>query len=212
MKKLLRAGRRWQMVGKSKSPSRVPTVIQDDSLPRSPLYRSACSRGPTALVWSAAPTPPAGQCMSSSLKNQVPFENILFFLFFLILFLYTNFLKINFIYYYLFIYWLCWVFEAFSSWGEWGVLSSSGTWASQCGGFYCCGAQALRHKGFSSCGSLAQFVAPGFSCSVACGIFLTRDQTHVPWIARQILSPWTTREAPVYTNIWFTKKSAWERF
>ena len=28
-----------------------------------------------------SPTPPAGQRMSSSLKNQVPFENILFFSF-----------------------------------------------------------------------------------------------------------------------------------
>ena len=58
----------------------------------------------------------------------------------------------------------------------------------------------VEHR-LSSCGALTQFVAPGLSCSVACGIFLTMDQTHVPCIARQILNPWTTREVPVYTNI-----------
>ena len=148
------------------------------------------------------------KCTSSLLKNQVPFENILFFSFLPNFVSLHKFLKNKF-YLLLFIYWLCWAFEASSSWGEWGLLSSSSTWASHCGGFYYCGAQALRPKGFSSCGALTQFVEPGLSCSVACGIFLTMDQTHVPCIARQILNPWTTREVPVYTNIWFTKKSAW---
>ncbi|KAG5193653.1 hypothetical protein JEQ12_020014 [Ovis aries] len=52
LKKDLRKGDRAQMVGKSKSSSRVPIVIQDDSLPRSPLYRLASSRGPTGVISS----------------------------------------------------------------------------------------------------------------------------------------------------------------
>ena len=47
----------------------------------------------------------------------------------------------------LFIYfWLCWVFIAlnvFSSCGEQELLSSCSAWASHCGGFSCCRAQAL---------------------------------------------------------------------
>ena len=43
----------------------------------------------------------------------------------------------------------------FSSYGEWGLLSSRGVWASLCGGFSCCRAQALGHSDFSSCGSWA---------------------------------------------------------
>lgn len=39
--------------GKSKSSSsRVPIVIQDSSLPRSPLYRLASSRGPAGVISS----------------------------------------------------------------------------------------------------------------------------------------------------------------
>ena len=33
--------------------------------------------------------------------------------------------------------------RAFSNWGEWGLLSSCSAQASHCGGFFCCGAQAL---------------------------------------------------------------------
>ena len=59
-----------------------------------------------------------------------------------------TFLKINsFIY-----FWLCWVFVTVQAFlcGEWGLLSSNGA----CGGFSCCGAQALEHR-FSSCGTQA---------------------------------------------------------
>ena len=31
----------------------------------------------------------------------------------------------------------------------------------------------------------------------------TRDQTCVPWIARQILNQWTTREVPVWSTFYF---------
>ena len=37
----------------------------------------------------------------------------------------------------------------FSSCSEWGLLSRSGAWASHCGGFSCCGAQALGQEGFA---------------------------------------------------------------
>ena len=46
--------------------------------------------------------------------------------------------------------------ELFSSCGEQGPLSSCDVWASRCGGFSCCGAQALGHAGLSSCGMWAQ--------------------------------------------------------
>ena len=36
-----------------------------------------------------------------------------------------------------------------SSCSEQGILSSNRVWASDCGGFSCCGAHALEHMGFS---------------------------------------------------------------
>ena len=78
----------------------------------------------------------------------------------------------------LFIHRPCWVFIAvwsFSSCGERGLLSIC-AWASHCGGFSCCGPQALGWPGFSSCSSQAlehRFNSCGtwVSCSEACGIF-----------------------------------------
>ena len=67
--------------------------------------------------------------------------------------------------------------RAFSSCHEWGLLSS-------------CSVQASR--------AWASVVAVcGLSCSVACGSSLTRDQTCVLCIGRQILNHWTTREVPI---------------
>ena len=37
--------------------------------------------------------------------------------------------------------------------GEQGLLSSCGTRASRCSGFFCCGARVLEHTDFSGCGS-----------------------------------------------------------
>ena len=42
-------------------------------------------------------------------------------------------------------------------------------------------------------GSIA--VVHGLSCPMACGIFLGRDQTGIPHIAKWTLNHWTTREA-----------------
>ena len=53
--------------------------------------------------------------------------------------------------------WRCWVFFA-----VWACLCLQ---ASHCGGFSCCGAQALRWVGFCSWGMHS------LSCSVTCGIF-----------------------------------------
>ena len=84
--------------------------------------------------------------------------------------------------------------QAFSSCSKQGLLSSCGAWASHCGGFSCCEAWALglwesvvAVHGFSSCGNK-------LSCSLAHGIFWTKDWTHIPCIARQILNHWTIRE------------------
>ena len=38
-------------------------------------------------------------------------------------------------------FWLCWIFDV-SSFSEWGLLSNCVAWASHCGGFSCCEAQA----------------------------------------------------------------------
>ena len=46
--------------------------------------------------------------------------------------------------------------RAFSSSGERGLLFHCSAWASHCGGFSCCGARALGHAGFSTCGTGAQ--------------------------------------------------------
>ena len=43
----------------------------------------------------------------------------------------------------------------FSSCGEQGLLSSCSVWASLCSDFSLCGAQALGHMSFSSCGTWA---------------------------------------------------------
>ena len=45
---------------------------------------------------------------------------------------------------------------AFSSCSEPGLLSNGDAEASACGGFSCCGAQALRRAGSSGCGAWAQ--------------------------------------------------------
>ena len=65
-------------------------------------------------------------------------------------------------------------------------------------------ALSLWHESFPSCGVLApeHGLSSGdalckLSWSAAREIcFLTRDQTHVPCIARQILNRWTTKEVP----------------
>ena len=63
--------------------------------------------------------------------------------------------------------------QTFSSRGEPGLLSSYGVWASHCGGFYCCKAQAL--------GVWASVVvAHRLSCPMACGIFLDQGLNLCP--------------------------------
>ena len=65
------------------------------------------------------------------------------------------------------------------------TLFSCGVQASHCGGFSC----RTRPQ---STGLVV--VVHRLSCSEACGIFRTRDRTHVPCTAKQILNHWTTRE------------------
>ena len=79
------------------------------------------------------------------------------------------------------------------------ALSSCGPWASHCGGFSRCGAQALGLEGFRSCG----LVAP-----VHVDPSQTRDWTCVPCIVRRILDHWATRSPhwalmmrAAYTNL-----------
>ena len=53
--------------------------------------------------------------------------------------------------------------RTFSSCVEWGATVHCGVKVSHCGGFSCCGAQALEHMGSVS-------VMHGLSCPAACGI------------------------------------------
>ena len=93
-----------------------------------------------------------------------------------------------------------------------GATLHCGARASHCGGFSCCGAQALgtwasvvEARGLSSCGSQA-LERRLSSCGVGSvalrhvGSSWTRVRTHVPCIGRQILNPWTTREVPEYIS------------
>ena len=50
---------------------------------------------------------------------------------------------------------LCCCAQTFSSCDELGLLSSFGTWVSNCGGFSCCGVWALEQE-LSSCGTQVQ--------------------------------------------------------
>ena len=70
-------------------------------------------------------------------------------------------------------FWLCWVFVAAR---RLSLVAVSGgyslLWASYCGGSSCCRAQAL--------GVRAVVVAPGLSCSAACGIFPDQGSNPCP--------------------------------
>ena len=66
------------------------------------------------------------------------------------------------------------------------MFSSCGAWASRCGGFSCCGAQAL--------GSTSSVVeAHRLSCPAACGIFPDQGLNPCP-LQWETLNRWTTRE------------------
>ena len=69
------------------------------------------------------------------------------------------------------------------------TFCSCGAWVSYCGGSACCRTWASGRVG-------SGVVVHRLSWPMACVIFPTRDQTHVPCIGRQILNPWTTREVP----------------
>ena len=79
--------------------------------------------------------------------------------------------------------------HAFSSCGKRGLLSSCGTQVPHCDGFSCCGAWALGFMAW-------EVAAHGLSLSTACGILSDQGLNHIPFIGRQILSHWATREVP----------------
>ena len=76
--------------------------------------------------------------------------------------------------------WPCWVFTSVH------VLSL----VAASGSPLCCGAPALACAGFRSCGR------EGLVASRHVGSSQTRDRTCVPFISRQTLIHWATREAP----------------
>ena len=79
--------------------------------------------------------------------------------------------------------------SGFSSVREWGLLCGCGAQVSQCGGFFCCGAWALKHR-LSSCGSWAYLLCsmwnlpgagiPSMSPALAGGFFTT-EPPGKPW-------------------------------
>ena len=83
------------------------------------------------------------------------------------------------------LHWFCCCLQAFSRFLEQGLLSSCGTWASHCGGFSCCGAQALEFVGSD---------AHRLSYSSALKSSWNGAWPLVPCISRQIPNLWTTRE------------------
>ena len=50
-----------------------------------------------------------------------------------------------------------WLHGLFSSYREQQLFANCSVWASHCGAFSCCTAQALGHTGFSSCSAWAQY-------------------------------------------------------
>ena len=84
---------------------------------------------------------------------------------------------------------------AFSTCGTWGSILLCDVWAARCGGFSCCGAQAL---GVWPSG----VVVHGFSCSVVHATFTDCGLNPGPLTGRQILNHWTTREAPWFHFKW----------
>ena len=81
----------------------------------------------------------------------------------------------------------CWAWTS-SSCGEHRLLYR-GSWASHCGSF------SLESMTFRAWTSVA--VMYGLNCPAAC-LIPTKDQTHVPWIGRQILTHWTTKGVPLF--------------
>ena len=77
---------------------------------------------------------------------------------------------------------LCCCTRAFSSCGKQGLLSCCGTW------FLGCRSSVVAHE-LSSCSAQAY--------QLPCGMWNlpgARDRSHIPYIGRQILNHWTTRE------------------
>ena len=87
-------------------------------------------------------------------------------------------------------------------WCSW-AFSSCGVRASHCGGFSCCRIRALGCSGFRSCSARAGEHRPssyGPWADLPRGVWArsswTWGWTPVPYLGRQTLNHWTTREVP----------------
>ena len=85
--------------------------------------------------------------------------------------------------FFFFLIWLLWVF--FDAWAGYSLVAVCRLLIVVA--FSCCKAHALEHAD-------SAVVVHELSCPTSCGIFQTRDQTHVSCIGRWILNHWTTRE------------------
>ena len=97
-----------------------------------------------------------------------------------------------------FFLWLLWVFIAawaFSSCGGWGLLSSSGAWASNCGGFSCCRVWA------------SVVMAHGLSFPMACRIFLDQGSNPYPLYYKVDSQPLGHQGSPSSFLIFRTQES-----
>ena len=110
--------------------------------------------------------------------------------------------------------------QLFSSCGEWGLVALELQWWPHCGGLPCGRAGTPGHSQtpevaarglnrrrsqtleprLNSCGARAQLLRDMWNISS-----LTRDQIHVPCIARQIFNHWATREVPAgfFLSFWY---------
>ena len=88
---------------------------------------------------------------------------------------------------------------AFSSCSERGLLFRCSAQASHCSGFSCCGSRALGTRASVVVAhGLQQLWLTDLVAPQHVGSSRTGDQTHVPFIGRQILNHCTTREVPSY--------------
>ena len=82
--------------------------------------------------------------------------------------------------------------QAFSSYGKRGLSSSCSAWASHCGVFSCCRAQALGHVGLV-------VAVHRLSCSLACGIFLEQGSNLCPLLQQADSCPLHHQGSPVHS-------------
>ena len=172
-----------------------------DSWPIAP-----CQPSCQCFLWAAPPAKPAGGRMffiihmglgePQSLSHTLPNAQA-FFTWLLLILLHPNSHATS-------LFWLCWAFVA--ACGLCLAAASQDYFLLRCVDFSL-GWLLLSFLLFPSSWSMALegagsvLVVHGLSGPAACGIFPDQGSNHVPYIGRQTLSNWNTREAPHATSL-----------